>query len=133
MEDTIDAIREAALKSASYLELPSHDDLVAIEEEILLPIPREFRNFLLECSDVIIGRLEPVTATDPGAHTHLPEVTANAWANGLPRDLMVVCQTGDNYYCISQEGEVQYWQDGELTDQVWLDIWQWAEDVWLKS
>jgi len=133
MEDTIDAIREAALKSASYLELPSHDELVEVEEEILLPIPREFRTFLLECSDVLIGRLEPVTVADPGAHTHLPEVTANAWADGLPRDLMVVCQQGDNYYCISQEGEVQYWQEGELTDQVWLDIWQWAEDVWLKN
>ncbi|MDQ7049916.1 MAG: SMI1/KNR4 family protein [Enterobacterales bacterium] len=133
MEDTIDIIREAAVKSAVYLELPSHDQLVEVEEEILLPIPRDFRTFLLECSDVLIGRLEPVTVADPGAHTHLPEVTANAWANGLPRDLMVVCQDGDHYYCISQEGEVQYWQEGELTDQVWLDIWQWAEDVWLKS
>jgi len=133
MEEIIDKIRGSAIASASYLELPSHDDLVLVEEELLLPIPNEFRNFLLQVSDVIIGRLEPVTVADPGAHTHLPEVTANAWANDLPRDLMVVCQDGEDYYCITQEGEVQYWKDGELTDQVWLDIWMWAEDVWLKS
>jgi len=133
MEEIVDRIRGSAIASASCLELPSHDDLVLVEEELLLPIPNEFRNFLLQVSDVLIGRLEPVTVADPGAHTHLPEVTANAWANDLPRDLMVVCQDGEDYYCITQDGEIQLWQEGEITDQVWMDIWLWAEDVWLQA
>ena len=133
MEDVVDLIRESALPTAALLELPTEDELVLVEEEILLPIPRELRSFLLQVSDVVCGSLEPVTVADPGAHTHLPEVTSVAWANGLPRELMVVCQVGDDYYCIAQDGEVQFWQEGEIAEQTWEDIWQWAEEVWLSS
>jgi len=133
LEDVVDQIRESAIKTAAYLELPTEDELVLVEEEILLPIPKELRSFLLQVSDVICGSLEPVTVADPGAHTHLPEVTANAWANGLPREFMVVCQLGDDYYCIDQDGEVHFWQDVEMSDESWEDIWQWAEEVWLNS
>ena len=133
MEDIVDQIRESAISTAAYLELPSEDDLVLVEEEILLPIPIELRSFLLQVSDVLCGSLEPVTVADPGAHTHLPEVTSTAWANGLPRELMVLCQVGQDYYCVAQDGEVQFWQDGELSDESWDDVWQWAEEVWLNS
>ncbi len=133
MEDLVDQIRGSALPTASFLELPSEDDLVLVEEEILLPIPREMRSFLLQVSDVLCGGLEPVTVADPGAHTHLPEVTSVAWSIGLPRELMVVCQCGEDYYCIAQDGEVQFWQNGEIAEQTWEDIWQWAEEVWLNS
>jgi len=133
MEDIVDQLRESTISTASYLELPSEDDLVVVEEEILLPIPREMRSFLLQVSDVIYGSLEPVTVADPGAHTHLPEVTAIAWANGLSRELMVLCQVGGDYYCVSQEGEVSLWQEGELAEDRWQDVWHWAEEVWLNS
>lgn len=133
MEEVVDQIRESALSTAAFLELPDEDDLVLVEEEILLPIPREMRSFLLQVSDVLCGSLEPVTVADAGAHTHLPEVTSVAWSNGLPRDLMVVCQVGQDYYCIAQDGEVQFWQNGEIAEQTWEDIWQWAEEIWLNS
>ncbi|MBV1911620.1 MAG: SMI1/KNR4 family protein [Kangiellaceae bacterium] len=133
MEEIVDQLRERATSSAVSLELPSEDELVLVEEEILLPIPREMKCFLLEASDILCGSLEPVTVADPGAHTHLPEVTSNAWAIGLPRELMVLCQTGEAYYCVTQEGEVVFWQDGEQTEDTWEDVWQWAEDVWLNS
>jgi SMI1-KNR4 cell-wall len=133
MEDVVDQLREVSIATASYLELPSEDDLVLVEEEILLPIPREMKSFLLQVSDVIYGSLEPVTVADPGAHTHLPEVTANAWAIGLPRELMVLCQFADGFYCVTQEGEVVLWQDGEQAEETWEDVWDWAENIWLRS
>lgn len=133
MEEVIDQLRESSLQCASYLELPSEDDLVVIEEEILLPIPREMRKFLLEVSDVIYGSLEPVTVADPGSHTHLPEVTAVAWANGLPRHLIVLCQCGDDYYCVMPEGEVKFWSNGDFSEDTWQNVWEWAETIWLNS
>jgi SUKH superfamily protein len=133
MEHIVDQLRESAVKTAAYIELPTEDQLVLVEEEILLPIPRELRHFLLQVSDVILGSLEPVTVADPGAHTHLPEVTSTAWANGLPRDLMVLCQTGNDYYVVTQDGEVQLWQYGEIAEESWEDVWQWAEEIWLNS
>lgn len=133
MEDVLDLLREHNESVPVPLELPDEDQLVRIEEEILLPIPRDLRTFLLEASDVIYGTLEPVTAADPYSHTYLAEVTANAWEQGLPRHLMPVCQQGDDYYAIEQDGEILLWRDGDLTDETWPSIWHWARDVWLES
>lgn len=133
MQEFIEALRAAAIQQTTPLELPSEDDIVEIEEEILLPIPYEVKQFLLNVSDLVIGSIEPVTISDPQAHTHLPEVTAEAWSIGISREVMPICQNGDDYYCVDQTGEVQLWHADELSEQVWEDIWEWALDVWLNS
>lgn len=134
MDDIIDALQCAAIEQTVDMDLPDEDQLVEIEEELLLPIPADFKQFLLTVSNLVVGSLEPVTVTDPQAHTHLPEVTAQAWADGLPREFIVLCQIGQGCYCIAQEGEVQLWQQGEfVAEQHWEDVWQWAEEVWLAS
>ncbi len=133
MEEIVEIIQQHAIPQSIPADLPDEDDLVEIEEEILLPIPVSYKSFLMNASNLVCGALEPVTATDPQLHTHLPEVTAEAWANGLPRDLIPLCQMGDGYYCVNQQGEVQLWQDGQLGEDTWEDVWQWALLIWVKS
>jgi hypothetical protein len=133
VEEVIDAIRENAIEQSIPLDLPTDDDLVIIEEQILMPLPYSFKQFLLTVSDVVLGSLEPVTASDPYLHTYLPEVTAQAWADGLSRELIPICQVGSDYYCINQNAEVMFWVNGELEDEHWESIWRWAQDVWLES
>ncbi|MGB0733602.1 MAG: SMI1/KNR4 family protein [Pontibacterium sp.] len=134
MEDVLDQLREQNQSVAYPLERPTHEQLVEAQEEILLHIPRDMKEFMLLTGDVIYGRLEPVTAADPHSHTFLPEVAANAWAEGLPREYLPVCADGADYYVISQEGEVYLWHgDDESLDEEWASIWHWARDVWLES
>lgn len=133
MEDVIDELRELNQPVPVPLDLPDEEQLVVIEEELLLPIPRELRLFLMEVSDVIYGTIEPVTAADPHSHTYLPEVTANAWELGVPRYLMPICEHQGLFYCVEQDGEVILWRNGELTDETWPSVWHWARDVWLES
>lgn len=133
MEEILELLREHNVSVPVPLDLPDEDTLVMIEEELLLPIPRDMRQYLLEASDVIYGRLEPVTAADPHSHTYLPEVTAVAWSQGVPRYLMPLCQDGDTYYCVEPEGEVVHWRDGDVTGETWPSVWQWVRDVWLES
>lgn len=78
MEDVIELLREAEQPRYASLELPDEDLLVEIEEQLYISLPSDLRSFLLEVSDLIIGSLEPVTVTDSGLHTYLPEVAANA-------------------------------------------------------
>lgn len=133
MEDVIEKLREVNEPVPVPLELPDEELLVEIEEELLIGIPSEFREFLLQVSDVIYGRLEPVTVADPQSHTYLPEVAAVAWANGLPRELIPLCSDGDDYYAVAEDGEVVLWADGELTEETWDSVWTWARDVWLDT
>ncbi|UTF61497.1 SMI1/KNR4 family protein [Gilvimarinus sp. DA14] len=133
MEDVIDELREHNIEVPVPLELPDDDTLVEVEEELLLPLPREMRHFLLSVSDVVYGSLEPVTAADPYSHTYLPEVASVAWANGLPRHLVPLCEVNGHYYSVEPEGEVVFWRDGDLTDERWQSVWHWAQEVWLES
>jgi hypothetical protein len=132
-EEIIEMLRDVNQPVPVPLELPDEDVLVEVEEQILLPIPREMRTYLLEASDVIYGSLEPVTAADPYSHTYLPEVAAVAWSLGVPRYLVPLCEDNGSYYCVEPDGEVVFWRDGELTDDTWPSIWHWIHDIWLEN
>ena len=131
----IEALRARNQKVPVPLSLPSEDDLVLIEEQLYLTLNRELRVFLLTVSDLILGKFEPVTAVDEFSHTFLPTVAAEAWDQGVPRNLIPICQDGQKYFCIDETGEVSLWQGEQQTlDQgPWPDIWQWAESVWLSQ
>lgn len=133
MEDALEAIQAAAITQTVPMELPDEDLLVEIEEQLLLPIPSGLRSFLLNASDLVCGSIEPVTVCDAYMHTYLPEVAAEAWANGLSRSLIPICCIESGYYCINQEGEILLWQSGDLSDESWESIWEWALEVWVNS
>lgn len=132
MEDVMDILRERNEPVPVPLELPDEDLLVEIEEELLISMPDDLRYFLLTVSDVVYGKLEPVTVTDRNSHTYLPEVAAVAWSLGLPRRYLPICERNGAYYCISQDGTVLLW-DQRISDESWENIWQWAREVWLAD
>ncbi|WP_049723657.1 SMI1/KNR4 family protein [Gilvimarinus polysaccharolyticus] len=133
MEEVLDELREKNIPVPVPLELPDEDSLVVVEEELLLSLPRDLRDYLLHGSDVVYGSLEPVTAADPYSHSYLPEVAAVAWSCGMPRHLVPLCEVNGHYYCVDPEGEVQFWRDGEIGDETWQSVWHWVRDVWLES
>lgn len=134
MNEIIDELRELNQDRFASIRLPDEDELVELEEEILISIPADLKEFLLHASDVVYGSLELVTATDPQAHTHLPEVTATAWSLGLPRHLIPICEANGGYYFISQEGSVGFWsEEDDIADEEWETLWEWITQVWIKD
>ena len=136
MEEILEQLQDAAQSSAWGLEKPEHDQTVAAEEQILLPFPRDFREFLLETGDLLVGTLEPGVVADASAHNYLPELAANAWDVGVPRHLIPFCQLpgrANSYYCVDPDGEIQLWHGARQSDESWETIWYWARDVWLES
>lgn len=135
MEDVIELLREHNQPVPVPLELPSELDLLDVQEQILIHLPYELREFLLEASDVIYGHLEPVTASDPHSHTYLPEVAATAWDRGMPRHLVPLCQEGDTCFAVEADGEVVLWSftEDDLLDASWETVWHWVRDYWLDE
>ena len=134
MEEVIAELRACSEHVPVPLELPDMDDIIDVEEQLLVSLDGDFRQFLLTVSDVVFGTLEPVTVADPNSHTYLPEVAATAWSLGVPRDLIPLCQDRHGYYCTNALGEVVYWAEGAvIDDEPWAGVWQWAEQVWLNS
>ena len=133
MQELIDELHELSESVPVPLELPDHDQVVDAQEQILMPLPAEFRSFLMTVTDVVYGSLEPVTVADPQSHTYLPEVTATAWSLGLPREMLALCEYRGGYYCVAQDEEIRYWCDGEYGDETWETVWDWVSEVWLQS
>jgi len=135
VEDVLQELRQHAEDTPVPLELPTEDDVLTVEEAILLPIPREYRAFLLQATNLVLGTLEPCTAADPSAHTYLPEVTAELWNRGLDRHLIPICVSRNAIYTIDPEGVISERANIEAAEgeKQWESIWEWALEVWLKS
>ncbi len=133
MEEVIEELREGAEDLSLPLDLPTEDELVCVEEEILIQLPHDLRVFLLEVSDVVYGSIEPVTAADPRSHTFLPEVASLAWDQGLPREFIPICEYKGGFACIAEDGKVYFYRGDEASEESWEDIWQWCREVWMES
>jgi hypothetical protein len=51
--------------------LPTLAEVNAAEKKLGRAFPRDFRRYLLEASDIVCGRLEPVTIINPDWNTNL--------------------------------------------------------------
>lgn len=133
MDELLDELHEVAEDVPVPLELPEHDQVVVAQEQILMPLPGDFRDFLMTATDVVYGSIEPVTVADPLSHTYLPEVTATAWSLGMPREMIALCEHRGGYYCVADDGEVLFWDGEDFEEETWENVWYWVRDVWLHS
>jgi len=135
MNEIVEELRERNQDRFGSIELPDEDQLVIIQEQLLLHLPGDLKDFLLSVSDVAFGALSPVTATDEYAASHLPEMASVAWDRGMPREYLPICEYLEGYYFIAQEGYVSVWNPAVGIDEEyhWDSIWDWCEEVWLNS
>lgn len=132
INEVAERLHELSLDTAFPLSLPEMDDIVDAQEAMLIHIPPVFREYLLNSSDAIYGNLEPVTVADSNSHTYLPEVAAEAWSAGMPRDLLPLCQIEDNYYCIGSDDTIYLWNaDSDALEELLESVWYWVNDIWL--
>lgn len=132
-ESVLPLLQAAHQEPIVALELPDDDEITAVEEAIYVQIRGDYRDFLLNASDLVIGTLEPATISDPSSHTHLPELACQAWDQGLSRELLPICQTPYGYYCLDMEFQVIELKNGATEPGSWPNIWSWAADMWLDS
>lgn len=133
MDEIIEELRRVNQTVPMPLELPDEELLVEIEELLFVALGADYRGFLLTVSDVVHGAYEPCTVVDPQSHTYLPEVAANAWDQGLSREILPICEIANGYYCIDEEGLVTMWQNGLQQEDNWDSIWEWCRDIWLEG
>jgi hypothetical protein len=114
--------------------LPTASEVDAAERQLGIRFHPDFRRYLLEVSDVVVGTLEPVTITLPDSHTDLSAVAESAWDGcGVPRNLVPVCEDNADFYCMSQSGEIVFWSHNGLTSERWPNLAAWIADVWLAT
>lgn len=115
------------------LRLPTLGEVGEVERALGVRLHPDFRQYLLEASDVVHGTLEPVTITVEGDHTDLRQVAQEAWEMGVPRSLLPICEDNGDFFCMDERGHVVYWTHNGATDEKWPDLATWIKKVWIEG
>ena len=114
--------------------LPTVSEVDSVEERLRIRLPPDFRRYLLEVSDVVCGALEPVTITIPDSHTDLFSVVESAWeSDGVPRDLIPICETNGDFFCMDSTGQIVFWSHNGQNSERWPNLAAWIGEVWLDD
>lgn len=132
LEDAIQELRELNEPVPKPMRLPTPAEVGIAEQTLGVSFHPDYREFLLEASDVVYGAKEPCTVTPDGGHTHLIAVATDAWEEmGVPRDLIPICEDNGDYYCMNKSGEVVFWSHDGVTGERWPNLATWIKQVWI--
>ena len=80
------------------------------------------------------GSLEPAIVIPDAGHLSLIDIAETAWEEmEVPRELLPFCEDNGDYYCLNQNGEVEYWSHNGSTDEKWKDLATWIREVWIDE
>lgn len=130
-----EAIRELRARNKPVpipRRLPTEAEVNAAERRLGFTFPPDYRQYLLEASDVVFGYPIPA-AVPPRGHDDLVEVAETAWELGVPRNLLPFCEDNADYFCLNGEGEVVYWSHDGVVDERWADLASWIQEVWIEG
>ena len=114
------------------MRLPTPQEVKSAEEKLGIQFHPDYRRFLLEASDAVVGVLEPATLTIPGDYTDLMNVCETAWKNyGVPKELLPICEDNGDFFCMNTHGEVVFWSHNGWTSEKWPNLASWIKDVWI--
>ncbi len=129
--DTIAALRSRNESAPLPLRLPTVTDVDAAERQLGIAFHSDYRRYLLEASDVVVGTVEPLVLMAPDSHIDLLSTVRNAWEFGVPRDLLPICGDNGNWFCMRSDGAIVYWDHNGANQEEWCDLSAWIQDVWL--
>jgi len=133
IETVIEELRQLNEPVPQPMSLPSERDVQALESRLGITFPADYRTYLLKASDVVFGTLEPATVTEPGRHTHLPEVIFSARECGVPESLLPFCEDNGDFYCLSRSGGVVFWSHNGPSNERWPSLAMWIARVWIEE
>jgi hypothetical protein len=134
LAEAIRQLRELNEPVPKPMRLPSAAAVAAAERALGVTFHPDYRKFLLEASDVVVGALEPATIGRKRAHTDLVPMAHDAWTlMELPRELLPICEDNGDYYCMNERGEVVYWSHDSTNDERWPNLATWIQEVWIEE
>jgi hypothetical protein len=134
LSEVISVLRRLSQPVPKPFRLPSEEEVAVAEDVLGVSFHRDYKRFLLEASDVVHGTLEPAMVTPGTGHRDLIQMAKAAWEeDGVPRNLLPFCFDNGNYFCMSEMGEVVYWDHNGSTNEKWSNLAIWIKHVWIEG
>jgi SMI1-KNR4 cell-wall len=99
LSEVIVELRELNEPVAKPYSLPTEAEVSAAEKRLNIKFHEDYRQFLLEASDVVVGTLEPAMVAADCGYLNLVEIAEYAWDEmELPLTLLPICEDNGDYY-----------------------------------
>jgi hypothetical protein len=132
IDDVINELRSLDQQKVELKRLPTEAEVDATEMALGVSFHPDYRQFLLQASNISYGIIEPATVTETPTHTNIIWVAESAWSlMNVPRDLLPICEDNGDYFCMNAIGEVIYWSHNGSTNEKWPDLATWIKKVWI--
>lgn len=134
LSEVITELRELNEPVPKPFRLPTEEEVAAAEKRLNIRFHEDYRRFLLEASDVVVGTLEPAMVAADCGYLNLVEIAEYAWDEmELPLTLLPICEDNGDFYCLNKNGEVEFWTPDGAASEKWDNLAVWIKEVWIDG
>jgi hypothetical protein len=134
LSEVIVELRELNEPVPKPFRLPTEAEVSAAEKRLNVKFHEDYRRFLLEASDVVVGTLEPAMVAADCGYLNLVEIAEYAWDEmEVPLTLLPICEDNGDYYCLNKKGEVEFWTPDGTVNEKWDNLAVWIKEVWIDG
>lgn len=133
LDDVIEKLRSLDKPMPKPSRLPTESEVASAENKLGVEFPPDYHQFLLQASNVTCGTVEPCRVTPGAGRLDLVKMAREAWELGVSEDLLPFCESNGDYFCLQPDGQVVYWHHDGSSDEIWPDLAQWINEVWLEQ
>ena len=120
------------LPVAQYL--PSDEVINGYESEIGFVFPDDYRAFLKEASDSMLNGKDALRITPERNHPReLCVALEEARKAGIPPDWLPICEDNGNYFCLTPDQSIRFWNHDGVSDESWPNLATWIKEVWIEE
>ena len=135
LEEVIEEINKIDNPAGRAHPLPDNALIKKYEHLSGFTFPEEYKNFLRTVSNAFVGFMSPFTlsADSLGNTRDLLDGLNDAEKLGIPNDWLPICEDNGDYYCLTPDGSVRFWDHNGASDEKWPNLATWAKEVWLEG
>lgn len=133
IDDAISELKGLSIDTPMKPDLPDDALLDRYEAKLDLKFPDDYRKFLKSASNVFVGTLSPLIATESmNSPTDILIGLSEARKIGLPDSWLPICEDNGDYYCLDDD-QVRFWSHNGSTNESWDNLATWIKNVWIDE
>ncbi len=135
IENVIEELVEVSENNRLMIDLPNDKILENYQKEVGVPFPKDYIYYLKKANNIFynLDEIVLVTNRNENAPSELKSIIKEARKLGLDRNWIPLCEDNGNYYCLTPNGNVKYYDLNGPSCEVWESLASWIKDVWIEG
>lgn len=135
LTEVIELINQADDPAGRKHPLPNDTLIQRYEQTTGITFPEEYKFFLKSVSNAFVGFMSPFVLNDNLHEMHGEFFTGLRVARkaGVPEHWIPICEDNGDYYCLTPDGSIRFWDHSGSSEETWPNLATWAKEAWLEG